>query len=37
MATAEPAEASWAFACIQGAEKLAAAASALATAAYILA
>ena len=37
MATAEPAEVTWAFACIGGAQKLAAAASALATAAYILA
>lgn len=37
MATAAPAEVTWAFACIEGAQKLAAAASALATAAYILA
>jgi len=37
LATAEPAEVAWAFACIEGAQKLAAAASALATAAYILA
>lgn len=37
MATAEPATVAWAFACIEGAQKLAAAASALATAAYVLA
>jgi hypothetical protein len=37
MATAEPDTVTWPFACIEGAQKLAAAASALATAAYMLA